>query len=135
MRIQLSEADRERFGCPDWLPIDLSLMTLTEMEAIQKAVGFDSDQDLIEAWERQYKNPDKKFAYDFDAWRVLVWLGLRQANSLTAKSLDEMTTEIVDLDCQILRLRIGTEPEPGKDQTSSFTPTTTSESSETTTDP
>jgi hypothetical protein len=135
MRIQLSDADRQRFGCPEWLPIDLSLMTLTEMEAIQKAVGFDSDQDLIDAWDRQFKNAEKTIVYDFDAWRVLVWLGLRQAEALTAKSLDEMTTEIVDLDYQILRLRIGTEPEPGKDQTSSSTPTTTSENSEPTTDP
>lgn len=135
MRIQLSEADRERFGCPDWLTVDLSVMTLTEMEAVQKAVGFDSDQDLIDAWDGQFKREDKKLVMDFDAWRVLIWLGLRQSGALTAHGAEAMAMEITDLDCQIKRIRVEADPEPGKDQTSSFTPMTTSAGSASSTGP
>jgi hypothetical protein len=135
MRIQLSEPDRTRFGCPEWLTVDLSLTTLNEMEAIQKAVGFDSDEDLIEAWDAQFQKASKQILYDRDAWRVIVWLGLRNAGVFVAKTPEEMATEIVDLDCQVKRIRLEADPGPGKDQTSSSTPSTTSDSSDATTVP
>jgi hypothetical protein len=152
MRIQLSAEDRERFGCPDWLTIDLSAMTLNEMDAIQQTCGFDSDDALIEAWDAQFKDrqpkvdsdvepqpadrPRPRLVYDRDVWRVFVWLGLRHAGVFTARTVEEMAASIVDLDCQVKRIRVEADPRPGKDQTtSSSTPSTTSDDSAATTGP
>lgn len=68
MRLRLQEADRQRLGCPEFLPI--SLTSLTNKEAIGlKKQGFPTVRLLTKALEKPG---------EYEAWTAFVWLALRR---------------------------------------------------------
>jgi hypothetical protein len=76
VRLSLSEADRARFGAPEFLPIDLSTLTNREAVALQ-GLGFTprSLNRRLKAKELE----DGDFELDYAAWDALLWLALRRA--------------------------------------------------------
>lgn len=129
MRIRLSDEDRKRFDCPEWLEIKPTLVTSKEAWAIQQVLGFDDSQQVIEAWDGQFhKDAEGNVTghkWDYDVWDAVVWLGLRHAGCLPAKSRDEMRAELAGIEYRVEWVRLEASEEPGKAQTSSSTPTTT----------
>lgn len=41
MRIRLSEEDREKLGCPEWLDADLSHLSTAEAQALEECSGLE----------------------------------------------------------------------------------------------
>lgn len=79
MRFQLSAADRERLGAPEWVDYDPSKMTNREAAQLQRA-GYDPPQEgLAAAWVAQQPDPDGPLRIDFDVWTAVVWMALRRA--------------------------------------------------------
>jgi len=39
MKIRLGDADRERLGCPEWMELDLTTMSVAEAEALEASGG------------------------------------------------------------------------------------------------
>jgi hypothetical protein len=99
MRIRLSEADRKRLGCPEWLDVQLTSITAREAATIQRLGGYDPDE-LAEALKgtpvmrdgqpvyetdadgntvMEDGKPKPKLRYDFDAWVAVIWLALKRA--------------------------------------------------------
>lgn len=69
MRLRLTEADRQRFNCPEFLPI--SLDGLTNKEAIVlKKLGFPTPRLLVRALQESAQ---------YEAWTAAVWLALKRA--------------------------------------------------------
>lgn len=98
-RIRLSEKDRKRFGCPEWLTVDVDSMTAREAAIIQTEGGIAPDEisdELIgqpvfdngaPVFQRDIVTgevirddgiPRQKRRYNFNAWLALVWLALRR---------------------------------------------------------
>jgi hypothetical protein len=123
MRIRLSDADREKFGCDEWLDYDLAAVTNREMATLQQAFGYDDTMQLLEAFNAQWARDDEdnvtRAAMNYDAWDSLVWIALRQSGALTARTRTEMATELAGLEYQVIRLRVAADAEPeGKDESS-----------------
>ena len=72
MRLRLSAADRERFGCPEFLPAPLNSVTVREAIELQK-LGYPTPGALAGAL-----RVDTDGAPDYGAWAALVWLALRR---------------------------------------------------------
>lgn len=89
MKIRLGDADRERFGCPETLPIDLASITNRDAVALQK-IGYPTPRALMAAME----NVDE---VDYEAWTALVWLALRHAG---------IETDPATLEFSVVTLRI-----------------------------
>ncbi len=71
-RLRLNEADRQRLGCPEFLPVDLG--TITNREAIQlRRLGFATPRLLV----RTLYAPDEDPLH-YEAWTAFVWLALRR---------------------------------------------------------
>jgi hypothetical protein len=106
--IRLGDADRERWGCPEWLEFPASL-PVRDAKALQAAGGKYLD----------YFNRDEPAG-----WQVIVWLALHRAG-ITVK-LDELE----DLDLAAISIA---DVEPGKapnsDNESGTTPPTSASSS------
>lgn len=69
MRLRLNEADRQRLGCPEFLPI--SLTSITNKEAVElKKLGFPTVRLMAKALEKPG---------EYEAWTALVWLALKRA--------------------------------------------------------
>ncbi len=135
MRIRLSDTDRERFGCGEWLIVDLGKTSNREAATVQKVLGFDGVDDVISAWSDQWKRAAEaggdeeqkvKLTYDYDAWDAVVWLSLRHAGVLKAQGRDEMRAELEAIDYQVVRVGIRADVEPGKETESSSTQPMTS---------
>ena len=76
MRLVLSPADRQRFGCPDELPIDLDTLTNREAVLLQE-LGFATITVL--GRRLQFKTTeDGDTLIDYAAWDAFVWLALRR---------------------------------------------------------
>jgi hypothetical protein len=123
MRIRLSDADRERFGCEEWLPVDLPSMTNREAAAIQQAYGFNDNAEIADAFNAQYQRDEDgnfvQFKPDYRALDAVVWLALRQVGALTGRARSELAAELDGLEYEVIRVRIGGDGEPeGKDESS-----------------
>jgi hypothetical protein len=71
-RLRLQDADRERFGCPELLPVDLS--TVTNREAITlRGLGFPTPRLLVQALQAD------DHPLEYEAWTGFVWLALRRS--------------------------------------------------------
>lgn len=88
--IRLSEADRERLGCPELLPVDLQSATNREAIALSK-LGFNTPRRLAAALISQ--DTDGEIEPNWTAWTALVWLALRRAGV----EVDPLTLEF-DID-------------------------------------
>jgi hypothetical protein len=59
MRIRLSDADRERFGCEEWITYDLAAVTNREMATLQQAFGYDDTMQVADAFNAQWARDDE----------------------------------------------------------------------------
>lgn len=82
---RLGDADRERFGCPEWLPVDLTACTIAEVTELSDRFGFE-----LEDWpDALFGEVPFEFAGEPDAdkhrrkprwWlSAYTWFGLHQA--------------------------------------------------------
>lgn len=107
MRFRLSDADRERYGCEEWLSVDLDATTNKEAATLQRALGFDDHVTLADAFNAQWRTDETGGArMNYGAWDAVVWLSLRQAGVLTARSREEMAAELDGLHYEVVRLRV-----------------------------
>lgn len=108
MRLVLSKADRERLGCPEVLPFDLSTLTTTEAVVLQ-GLGFTPLSLRRRLMTKQLEDGD--FDLDYAAWRVALWLAL---------SREGVEADVRTLDWDVLNWRIlgdeETEPMPPGDE-------------------
>ena len=73
LQLRLADADRERLGCPEFLPV-VTAMTITNREAVElQRMGYPTPVAFGAALDR----PDNDV--DYEAWTALVWLALRRA--------------------------------------------------------
>ena len=73
VRLRLQEADRQRLGCPEFLPIDLGTVTNREAIALQTQ-GFKTPRLLVKALQASDETEGH-----FEAWTAFVWLALKRA--------------------------------------------------------
>jgi hypothetical protein len=87
MRIRLTDADRERLGCPEWLECDVRSMTLTEATWLADQgispfrFGRGRGVPTLDARGEPVLTDDGEpleFGHP-DMWRDMVWLGLHRA--------------------------------------------------------
>lgn len=125
--VVLCEADRERLGAPERLPYDLMEITAGEQGAIQVAFGYHEPADIADAMRALVDDERNRIRVDHKLYRTLIWLGLRQAGLLAAKSEDEMAAELAGLrDIKISRTVLDfDEDAEGKDDSSTPTETST----------
>lgn len=117
LHIRLSDEDRERLGCPEWLDIDLNSVTAREAAVMQRGFDLDGEKAAFPtpgAWRVALGTPPWSFA----GWVFLVWFALRRAG---------ITVPVAELDFDIDQLTYkgdestsaeeDTDPEasPGKD--------------------
>ena len=122
MRIRLCDADRERFGCGEWLDFDLDAVTNGEAVTLQAAFGFSYLQDLADAFNAQFQ-PEPgggRRRRDYDAWDSVVWIALRQAGALSARTRAQLAAELAELAYRAIGIAITADPaaaEPDPDAT------------------
>lgn len=109
-RIRLSDEDRERIGCDEWLELDLSHLPVEEAEAIEDATGKTWDMVL---------DPGAKAA------KARLWFALRRAG---------IEVSFAELTFNLLGMRVTRdEDDPGKadssDNDEPSTPQTSASSS------
>ena len=81
-RLKLSDADRERLGCPEFLPLPLDSVTVREAIELQ-ALGYPTPAALARGLRVGEDGPD------YRAWAATVWLALRRSGvDCDAKTLD-----------------------------------------------
>lgn len=90
-RLRLSDVDRERLGCPEWLERVDDPITLKEARALEAAGGD---------WQ---KWPRPGVAMDLDTTAVFVWVALFR-NGVTPPQLGDLE----------FSLNLAYEPSPGK---------------------
>lgn len=76
LEYRLGDADRERLGCPEWLPLDLLDVTLDDLTELSDRFVFD-----LEAWPDVFFGPkDEDGEYKPPKWalRAAIWMALRQ---------------------------------------------------------
>lgn len=96
MRIRLSDDDRERLGCPEWITYDANRLTTLEGKQLQKA-GFDPPRKAIaEAWAAQFEPIDaetyRQARIDYDVYTAVVWMALRRIGIQTTYAELEFDT-------------------------------------------
>jgi hypothetical protein len=72
-RLRLQEADRQRLGTPELLPVDLTTITNREAIALQKQ-GFPTPKALARALQTSDESDQH-----YEAWTAFVALALRRA--------------------------------------------------------
>jgi len=94
IHLRLSDADRERLGCVEWLDIDLYSVTVEEATILQdgftigeKKVSYDHPGQWRAALTPGPDSPPR-----FPALKVLVWMALNRAGVST--SLNELTFNV-----------------------------------------
>jgi len=96
MFLRFSDADRERFGIPEWVELDAASVTLGEAEALEEAGG-----DWTTLFDKGMK-----------ATRTRLWLALHRAG-YTASTAELMAINIVGLESRAeLPGKAGAEPAP-----------------------
>jgi hypothetical protein len=124
--VVLAEADAERLGCVQRLPYDLAETTAREQVVLQKAFGYHSPADVVDAMRAMpIDEKTQTIRRDPDVFLALTWLGLRQGGHLSARGGDAMAAELADLDIKLAWTLLDFDVEAeGKDESS--TPTRTS---------
>lgn len=138
MEIRLSDSDRVRYGCPEWLPFRLDRLTAREAAVIQHETGLTPGElpgalrYRVETrgpdgvWEefpvRSGEDPPEgaRLVADYDAWTCVVWIALRRAGC--SVSFDEAAD--FDIFGFETRLDVEEDTERGKDESSSILQTT-----------
>lgn len=86
MKLRLSDAERERYGCDEWLDLDLKAVTLAQAEDLYDATGMTVDDALKGVSEgkparggKPALGADGKPAVEVDhrAWCALFWIAAR----------------------------------------------------------
>jgi hypothetical protein len=72
LRVQLTEADRERFSAPEWLDFDASKLMTDEAEVLEESFGIFAAEWIELFSNSQVKRPVK-------AIRAVIWLALTRA--------------------------------------------------------
>lgn len=80
MRIRLSDPDRERLGCPEWLDFDVDHLSLEDAEALEAAGG----------------DYQKYFGSGPSAVRVRVWVALHRAG-VTVTPIEALTVNLMGM--------------------------------------
>lgn len=82
MKIRLGDADRERLGCPEWLDVQWSSISVREAEALELGTGLDYADSLELMQPKIVKLDEDTIRYSFKpkGMRLLVWLGLHRAD-------------------------------------------------------
>lgn len=98
MRFRLSDADRVRLGCPEWITYDASRMTNREAIVLQKA-GYDPPAKAIgEAWMAQFTEVGDDVyelkSIDYAVWTAMVWMALRRDG--VKVDLDDLEFDVND---------------------------------------
>lgn len=99
---RLSDRDRERLGCPEFLPIDLSSVTNREAIVLARS-GFATPRILASAL--LPKSDDGEMLINWAAWTGLVWLALRRAGV-------ETDPQTLEFDIEDFEYKKDPEPEP-----------------------
>jgi len=76
--LRLKEADRQRLGCPEVMPVDLGSVTNREAIALRK-LGFPSPRAMFRTLQSS-SNDNDDVELEYEAWTGFVWLALRRAN-------------------------------------------------------
>lgn len=81
--VKLSDADRQRFDCKEWLPVELADASITDVEELSDRFGFDPIDDWPEAMRGTISLEDAGQGEDKrkrPKWymRALVWMALHQ---------------------------------------------------------
>lgn len=114
MRIRLSDADRERLGCPEWIEYQPDRLMIDEAIEIQDAIGYGPDE-LLDAMQGVPlvrngqpvldSDGEQRVRRDLRAWQAVVWAALRRAG---------VDTPLQGLTFDLLKLRTALDEEPGK---------------------
>lgn len=82
MKIKLSDEERERYGCPEWLDCDIKHLSVAEAEAIEDETGINAADaiDLMGAILAPDGKDGAKARLQPKGIRLRVWLGLRRAD-------------------------------------------------------
>jgi hypothetical protein len=108
MQLRMSDEDREKFGCPEWLDVDLGRVTNRQAAVLQKAYGFRSLDELGTRFDAQFARAEDGtidragLRYDYDTWDALVWLGLKRAG---------VDADLATLEYQVVGLRLRATPD------------------------
>lgn len=128
----LSEADQKRYECGPRLSVVLLDITAREQACVQVAFGYHTPEDILEAIRAMVgpEQPDEnvKPRRDANCMLALTWLGLRQNGYLKARRSEDMATELADIDIQLTRAQLDSDPveAEGKGESADSTPTRTS---------
>lgn len=103
IHLRLSDADRARLGCEEWLDVDAHSVTAREASILQRGFDLDGQKICFEhpgLWRRALA-PEGASAPEFPALMVLVWLALRRAG---------ITVALADLDFDLDQLAYKGDP-------------------------
>jgi hypothetical protein len=91
VKFRLSDADRERLGCPDELDVSVDVLPVREAEALEEATGIPYADAMDLFVPRVVRVDDKTLRYSWKpkGVRLLVWLGLYRADITVP--FDELT--------------------------------------------
>jgi hypothetical protein len=81
-RLSLSDVDRERLKCPEWIEVDIDTITIDESIEIADRLGLDPVA-LLEGWTHSPR-----------CLKAIVWLALRRSD--VEVPLDELTFRSYD---------------------------------------
>lgn len=124
VRVRLSDKDRERYGCPEWLEFDPYAVSIQEAIVLQSGVdigGVVFAYDTPAGWRNAF-NKRENFAV-----LVAVWLALRGSDVKVPLSDVEFNSD--DFDYEVVDEGEAPDPEVGKGGSG---PETTSSSASTT---
>jgi len=91
VKFRLSDADRERLGCPDELDVSTDVLPVHEAEALEEATGlaYSDAMDLFVPRQVQVDERTVRYSWKPKGVRLLVWLGLHRAGITVP--FDELT--------------------------------------------
>jgi hypothetical protein len=128
--ILLSESDRERLGCDERLPLELTDITAREQATLQKAFGYHTVEDVVAAhramWDFDSEGKTAGGRRDPQLLLAFSWLALRQSGLFTARRAEDMAVELADLDVQLLHVQLDYSDGPSEGKAEGSTPTRTS---------
>lgn len=109
---RLGDADRARFGAPEWMPLELMDVTLDQVTDLSERFGFE-----IEDWpEAFFGKVGEDGERKSPRWQIqtAVWLALHQSGiNVPYENVGQIA---------VLRVQWRKEEEPGKDEGSSDSP-------------
>jgi hypothetical protein len=114
MYIRLSDADRERLGCPERLQVKLADITAREQATLQHAFRYHDTIAIGEAITALFETgPDGKVRVrrDPELFLALTWIGLRRSAVFTGAGRAELAAELDGLDIQLNRVDIDADEE------------------------